>query len=467
MSSSSRHTQTENDTVRISREMAAQSMLTDIELSDITLRGTDGTLILANRCLLAARSTVFRRMLLGPFSEATKSIIDIGYTGTVLRTIVEFIYIDHATLFDKPVDDKWIAAIVNVLDAGNYFGLPDLCDRTEQLVASKVTGDPFLAVALLVACQPVVSSTVSRLEALAFREISDDIHVLLERSSLRAISSTQLEKVLDNAKLQVDAYSMFRLIQMWDVCQDESELQDDSPCISKKTLNHIQSRHRTACQLIRDHVALDLIDPQILSTTVTSSGLVTDEQLSEAYKIQALLLQPHYGISLDQFRLRGIWESSNSAIFTCESDTYAMERLKCRETLTRGAYKWSIKILESCSPILLGFAVASTNGQRKRWLYGSNGRTRHSSRNGMHYHENGHPTFATGSIVTLCLDLTGDGTLTGSVDSKDPFLLFDDIRCDLIQQELPMDFVPVVYLKWPARVQFLGLDVISQMYEST
>ena len=41
---------------KITRKQAFSSLLTDEELSDITLRGTDGTLVHANRCMLAARS---------------------------------------------------------------------------------------------------------------------------------------------------------------------------------------------------------------------------------------------------------------------------------------------------------------------------------------------------------------------------------------------------------------------------
>ena len=41
---------------KITRKQAFYSLLTDEELSDITLRGTDGTLVHANRCMLAARS---------------------------------------------------------------------------------------------------------------------------------------------------------------------------------------------------------------------------------------------------------------------------------------------------------------------------------------------------------------------------------------------------------------------------
>ena len=437
--------------VRITRDEAARSMLKDVELSDITLRGMDGTLILANRCILAARSIVFRRMLLGPFAEARKSIVDIGYRGKVLQALVEFIYLDHATFFDLQIDNEWVTTIVSLIDAANYLGIPDLCEQIEHLVASKLKGDPFLAVALLASCE-YVGSVALRLESLAIQEIQNDIRVLFNRRLLSAISSFQLEKVFEQSKLRVDASAMFLLIQWWADCQGYHD------CLDKATEKNCQ-RHQIASRLVRKHVCLDLIDPIKLSTKVAASGLVTDEQLAEAYKTQALLVHPHYGIALEKFRLRGIWQSSKDTTFLCESDAFAIERLECKRTLTCGAYKWSIKILETCSPTSLGFAMTSKSGQRKKWLYGSNGQARHSSIKGIHYHEDGHPTFTAGSIVTLCLDLTGDGTLTGSIDSNVPFVLFDDIRCDLLKQELPMDFVPVAYLKRPSKVKFMGLDV--------
>lgn len=59
---------------------------------DLTLKGTDGTLLVhGNRCIVAARSPVFKRMLFGEFAEASKSVVAVVYKGGVLHAIDEYV----------------------------------------------------------------------------------------------------------------------------------------------------------------------------------------------------------------------------------------------------------------------------------------------------------------------------------------------------------------------------------------
>lgn len=67
----------------------------DEEMSDIRLQGVDGDPIPANRCILSARSRVFRRMLYGPFAESGEALVHIGYGSDVLRRVVQFCYTDE------------------------------------------------------------------------------------------------------------------------------------------------------------------------------------------------------------------------------------------------------------------------------------------------------------------------------------------------------------------------------------
>jgi BTB/POZ domain len=73
-----------------SRDGALRSLLTREDLSDVTLRGSDGILVLANRNILARRSSVFFGMLYGPFKEASNPVVDVGYEGKVLQAIVSY-----------------------------------------------------------------------------------------------------------------------------------------------------------------------------------------------------------------------------------------------------------------------------------------------------------------------------------------------------------------------------------------
>ena len=47
----------DNNPDKITRKQAFRALLTDEELSDITLHGKDGSIVHANRCMLASRSS--------------------------------------------------------------------------------------------------------------------------------------------------------------------------------------------------------------------------------------------------------------------------------------------------------------------------------------------------------------------------------------------------------------------------
>jgi hypothetical protein len=66
-----------------------------------------------------------------------------------------------------------------------------------------------------------------------------------------------------------------------------------------------------------EHVSLDLIDPADLSTTVASSGLVTKDQLFDAFKAQALSAKERHGISYKKPRFQSAaWCTSNDAMLS-------------------------------------------------------------------------------------------------------------------------------------------------------
>lgn len=69
----------DNEGTRVSTQItlkdALRALFTDPSLSDVNLKGTDGVLVHANRCILAARSQVFRNMLYGDFLEAGESVV--------------------------------------------------------------------------------------------------------------------------------------------------------------------------------------------------------------------------------------------------------------------------------------------------------------------------------------------------------------------------------------------------------
>ena len=129
----------------ISREAALERLLTDESLSDVTLRGTDGAKVSANRCLLAARSDVFRALLYGNFAEGGESIVSIGYTGSVLEAVVEYIYTDHPTFLAPAEDTKDPRTAVAIVDAAQYFHLPGLSQKAKEITMEEMKSNPPMA----------------------------------------------------------------------------------------------------------------------------------------------------------------------------------------------------------------------------------------------------------------------------------------------------------------------------------
>ncbi|CAB9523874.1 expressed unknown protein [Seminavis robusta] len=112
----------------ITRDACIASFLTDEGLCDITLKGKDGVSVNANRFWLAARSRVFRSMLLGEFSEAKKDVIPLGYNGCVLKALVEYIVTDRALVLENEGQES-DGELVSLMAAAMFFELPGLCEK--------------------------------------------------------------------------------------------------------------------------------------------------------------------------------------------------------------------------------------------------------------------------------------------------------------------------------------------------
>lgn len=168
------------------------------------------------------------------------------------------------------------------------------------------------------------------------------------------------------------------------------------------------------------------IEPSHLSTTVASSGLVTDAQLLETFKAQALLAAEKHGISYCSNRTP-VWRSSGKSVFSSDSSGYTVEFLSC-PPLRSGVHKWSIKVEEVCSYTSLCVASSEHQVDCNKWLghqsglgwiYGNDG-SAGTNEWGKTRKKANHPKFGKGSIVSFTLDLNEPGILSASVDGKPP-----------------------------------------------
>jgi BTB/POZ domain len=280
-------------------EMLA-SFLTDDDLHDVKIKGSDGVEVPANRFLLAARSTIFKAMFFGKFKEAKSPAIKLCFPSDVLRAVVEYIVTDSAEILNMrdsaeigsekkrkkrkstkgtdetkpPYSFKNIELLVSLAEAASYFNLPELGKRVVALLEHLLLHWPCLSFAILQACRmagptidsKLTDSAVRHVRALPFEKISTD--------QISCLSAEVLETVLKDEKMEITEYERFQILQQW------TEAVGGFPSIQNE-------RHARAASLSQ-HIMFERIDPIHLSTTVATSELVTSEKLSEVYKNQAL-----------------------------------------------------------------------------------------------------------------------------------------------------------------------------------
>jgi hypothetical protein len=157
-----------------------------------------------------------------------------------------------------------------------------------------------------------------------------------------------------------------------------------------------------------------------------------------------------------------IWKTSKDV---CVSGIHHAELLEC-PPMTSGVHKWTIFVEQHTNGyVCLGVASTvhsfATNNyifhQEGGWSYDSGGEACH---NGYVVKEN-LPEFKKGSQVTFLLDLTGDGTLSASVDGTSFHQLFSDMHSKVRSVNPEGGFVPAIDLNrsdQKVRVRFLGFE---------
>jgi BTB/POZ domain len=263
-----------------------ESFLTDKELNDVTLKGTDGVEVSANRFFLAARSKIFRAMFFGKFREAKSPVVNLAFQGIVLRAVVEYIVTDSAEMLNTkkrkstddtipPYDGKNIESLVSLAEAAAYFHLPELGKRVFALWGHICTNWPGLSLAFLQACRvagptippELTGKALQCVRALRFENITAD--------QVSCLSNEILETILQDDEMEMPEYERFLILQQW------MEAVGCPPSVQS-------DRCATAANLSKS-ISFEKIDARHLSTTVAASGLITSEKLADVYKNQALL----------------------------------------------------------------------------------------------------------------------------------------------------------------------------------
>jgi BTB/POZ domain len=444
-------------------EISSQEMLinlmSDQELLDSALEGDDGVRIQVNRYALAARSPVFRRMLFGKFVEANHPVVKIGFHSHVLKAVVEYIHKDTADILDEDaaaaatttefMHSEQVQTIVSTMAAGMYFQLPGLSEKAHQFLSNLLESNPSLAFAVLEGCKQAGPSVPEELEALALAKIRCLVGTDFKTAEIAMLSPCLMEEILKDPEMGAYEYELFKLLLQW------AEASDDD--VSKRTGSDpplhpsIVGRREIACQLT-EYIHLEHIDPRSLSTVVANSGLVTSEQLMEAFKLQALAAQDVHNIAFNKHRKMPIWESISDSFRQC---------LKVSPIKT-GIHRWTLEIEEHGRYLWVGVVQQGTAALYafSSWVDGV--RLYINESYGNPHNNLGMLKLATGSRVTFVIDMTpgsGNGTLCASVDGGPMLRLFSHLL-DRLDDSDESGFVPAMCLKSPASVRLLSIEKV-------
>ena len=401
-------------------------------------------------------------MLLGSFKEATNPIIEMDFDGPILQAIVEFIYIERATLFDKPCFRDLVPTVVAVIGASNFLAIPELGDLAEQFAAASLDNDSGLAGPFLAACEPYGEAAIN-VEELAMQVIRFDPQVLLDKHSLQLLSSQQLEKVLKDKEFFTDEMTLFMIIQLWSTSFIENLYEVENLASLEDELDPASRRQKEAIELIEKHIHLDRIDPETLVATVEPSRLVSNRKISDAFKKQALSAHKQCGNSWLNSRKPSfpIWKCEPNSVLYCRDNDRELHMLRCKKLMKSGTFTWKIAVEKEQSVFWLGIAYTFgifSKEPSKRWLYGSNG--------SLYFQDGGTkqklgeqlPEFSSGTTLTFVLDLTDDeGFLSVSSDGFESRQLVRNVRSHLNSKDFG-GFLPFAYLTTGAKIRLLSFD---------
>ncbi|CAB9515243.1 expressed unknown protein [Seminavis robusta] len=272
-------------------EEALRNIWRDDKLQDITLKGNDGVLVPANRAVLAVRSKVFHRLFFGEFREASLDCVEVAFPGDVVKTVVEYVHTNSAEILrkwkffsfedDAPYNSLEIRVLVSLADAAAYYDLPGLAEAVLDAMTFISKLWPCLSLLALEACVKTGPS-VPELTDKVLTGVRSYSNGDLEAKHLASLSSDVMVLLLKDTEMQVTEYQLFQLLSLW---TEAGYLSVDEKASRCQEASHLSK-----------HIDLGKIAFQHLSTTVTDSGLVTKDQLFEAYKTQAQAAQDGSGL---------------------------------------------------------------------------------------------------------------------------------------------------------------------------
>jgi len=444
---------------------------------DVTLKGSDGVTIGANRAALAAGSDVFQRLLYGKFKESSQEIIEIhSFDGNTIEAVVRFIHDCGVKELRFPYDKSkrdldiinnscHVSKLVTLRNAALYFNLPLLVDEVCVSLSNAIIELPLLAYPVLAALAPdeCGSSPMKELRKFAlciarFKRFSDEEDW---SKVVRLLSSSVLDEILRDGDCSETQFRHFHTIQLW---AEPRNMHDTD-----------KNRRTIACGLVKKHIRLEAFDRSLLTGTVANSGLVQEEEVSTALNNQSRSSRERDG-NLVLARYCAVWKTTFSDCFSLGSSGSGADVLLFPPITTGSIFQWVVELEgapgngEEEVWCWLGIASARKNfefdGSRRRdggcWLFSGNNGGIHRFIDGEQSLESlfDDPT----SVVTMTLDLMedhkGNGTLSASFQGGETETVCSNLNEYLIANG--GGFLPAVYLKSAGRVRLLVIKKLQK-----
>jgi len=488
-----------NNSYELSLPQALSTLLQDDELSDVALVSSiDATILPANRCILASRSHVFKRMLYGNFAEANQKQVTMEFSGSVIRMILEYCYTDQIKHLsdqvqnlldsDESVSETYPLEICrdlcNLAMASDFLGLAHLGGIVFESLERLTNGVPRLACVVFdetlmcddgVGEEHVSNGTGRKLFQHARRVIRADPvkafwgqhHSLCESPSIllgidnkdatpgiAMVGTTSLEKLLSDKLMKTTEIFMFCALITW-LKHGRNENENYHECQSFAT------------KMTR-YICLDRIKPSHLQSVVSPSNLVSLEQLAQAYQSQALLAERRRVVH-PACRVP-VWDDGS-----CVDNTFADASnlsttakapyphilhnviLKWDDMMPGGVYKWDICVHAIHSAADTVWIGVINTAEQETWNYSGSeflgnlkcgyfygsavGETVHCGRR-----VRGLPRFSQQVTISFTLDLrrsnSKNGTLVAEANGFKPVTLFENMlknSTPLRRSPTPMD----------------------------
>eukprot|EP00562_Extubocellulus_spinifer_P013267 CAMPEP_0178553758 /NCGR_PEP_ID=MMETSP0697-20121206/7981_1 /TAXON_ID=265572 /ORGANISM="Extubocellulus spinifer, Strain CCMP396" /LENGTH=426 /DNA_ID=CAMNT_0020186683 /DNA_START=60 /DNA_END=1340 /DNA_ORIENTATION=- len=272
--------------------------LRDADACDITLVGSDGGTVPAFRTILALRSKVFGRMLLGDFKEGRSDEIRLEYHSTILKDVVEYCCSDGIARFDayfksdttKPEEDiATLRDMVTVAAASHFFGLKGLYSYVvEDMLGTIIRQDTRRPGAnrdarcfdiCTIWDESLKQASLHELQSLALDAIEDNTFHTLVRdvggfSGVAVLSPDALLRLVQDDRLVVHANDLLSAVHEWSETEIHGLGREERMEIARNCASKIDIRFASARN------ALQLVESD-------GSGLLDSDRAVKALKDRA------------------------------------------------------------------------------------------------------------------------------------------------------------------------------------